>query len=54
MKVDRIRNLLLIIFKKVDIISVLKSDIIKSLKSDYNDLEDHYKLFVLSRYRQIT
>ena len=54
MKVDRIRNLLLIIFKKVDIISVLKSDIIKSLKSDYNDLEDQYKLFVLSRYRQIT
>ncbi|WAM34024.1 PIN domain-containing protein [Caldicellulosiruptor morganii] len=40
MKVDKIRNLLLIIFKKVDIVSILKSDIIKSLKSDYKDLED--------------
>jgi len=40
MKVDKIRNLLLIIFKKVEIISILKSDIIKSLKSDYKDLED--------------
>ncbi|ACM59571.1 hypothetical protein B0S90_0715 [Caldicellulosiruptor bescii] len=46
---EKVRKLLLIMFKKIDIVSVLKSDIIKSLKSGYKDLEDALQIFCSKR-----